>query len=62
MFGIHQRAEHVGARRIADECRDLGDFGSRVHVLSYADEDAAPSTNTTARTVAVPRDWFDRGT
>jgi len=30
---IHQRAKHVGARRIADECRDLGDFGSRVHVF-----------------------------
>jgi hypothetical protein len=23
---IHQRAKHVGARWIADECRDLGDF------------------------------------
>jgi hypothetical protein len=53
---IHQRAKHVGARRIADECRDLRDFGSTVHAFSYADKVAAPSTNTTAETVAIARD------
>jgi hypothetical protein len=59
---IHQRAKHVGARWIAEECRDLRDFGSTIHAFSYADKAAAPRTNTTAETVAIARDWLHRGT
>jgi hypothetical protein len=48
------------ARRIANECRDLGDFGSRIRIFFCAGQGAARSTNTSVWTVAMLRDRFDR--
>ena len=39
---VHQRREHVGARRIAEQCRDLGDVGGVCHGFSIARDRAGP--------------------
>jgi hypothetical protein len=35
---VHQRCKHVGTRRITDECCDLGNLRSCIHIVFYTGE------------------------